>query len=129
MDGLIFKVCAVGIIAATLAIAIKKDNPVFALILSLAASILILFMIMPRLQAVLQTLESVLGFLGGNARYATTAVKVIGIAWAAEFGANACADAGEAGVAAKIELAGKVLIMAASAPVVFTLLEQVLGLL
>ena len=45
-----------------------------------------------------------------------------------QFGAQLCADAGEGTVAAKIELAGKILMMTAAAPVLIGLLELVMGL-
>jgi stage III sporulation protein AD len=130
MDGLIFRACAAGIIAVFLALAIKKDTPAFALVITLAAGVFILLMILPRFQAVMGTLETVASQVsGGGSEYIGVAVKVIGIAWAAEFGSSVCADAGEIGVASKIELAGKVLIMAVSAPVVLTLLDRVISLL
>ena len=55
-------------------------------------------------------------------------LKVIGIAYLTQFGAQLCADAGEGTVAAKIELAGKILMMTAAAPVLIGLLELVMGL-
>ncbi len=129
MDSLIFRACAIVIIAVIMVLVIKKDSPAFALILSLAASLLILFLVLPRLSAVLDTLRTVAGNIKSSGEYIGVAIKVIGIAWAAEFGANVCADAGEQGIASKIELAGKVLIMAASAPVILTLLDRVINLL
>ena len=45
-----------------------------------------------------------------------------------QFGAQLCADAGEGTVAAKSELAGKILMMTAAAPVLIGLLELVMGL-
>jgi stage III sporulation protein AD len=54
--------------------------------------------------------------------------KVIGIAYLTQFGAQICADAGEGAIAAKIELAGKLLMMTAAAPVLTGLLELVMGL-
>jgi len=55
-------------------------------------------------------------------------LKVIGIAYLSQFASQLCADAGEGAVAAKIELAGKVLIMAISIPVLTEVLHVVLTL-
>lgn len=60
--------------------------------------------------------------------YFAVVLKVIGIAYLTQFGAQLCADAGEGTVAAKIELAGKILMMTAAAPVLIGLLELVMGL-
>ena len=55
-------------------------------------------------------------------------LKVIGIAYLSQFASQLCADAGEGAVAAKIELAGKALIMAVSIPVLTEVLHVVLML-
>ena len=49
----------------------------------------------------------------------------MGIAYISRFGAELCKDAGESAVAAKIDLAGKVLIAVVSSPVILALMEMV----
>ena len=129
MESLILKAAATGVIAVVLALTLKKDNPVFALLITIGASVLIFFMILPGLGEVFGLLEGITESVGSGSEYVITVVKIIGIAYAAEFGSSICADAGESGVASKIELAGKVLIMTVSAPVVYDLLNQVLSML
>lgn len=125
----IFKIVAFGTIAAILAIMVKKDNAPFALMISIAASVIIFLMILPKLSVMLEMLNKIAGSVGSGSQYVGTIVKIIGIAYAAEFGAQICGDAGESSIASKIELAGKVLIMGLSAPIVFTLLEQVVNII
>ena len=60
--------------------------------------------------------------------YFSVVLKVIGIAYLTQFGAQLCADAGEGAIASKIELAGKVVMMTVAAPVLTGLLEMVMGL-
>ena len=60
--------------------------------------------------------------------YFSVVLKVIGIAYLTQFGAQLCVDAGESAVAAKIELAGKILMMTAAAPVLTGLLDMVIDL-
>jgi stage III sporulation protein AD len=59
-----------------------------------------------------------------GAGHIATVIKIIGIAYAAEFGSQICADAGEGAIASKIELGGKGLIMAISTPIIVSLVEQ-----
>jgi stage III sporulation protein AD len=129
MDGLIFKIAAVGVISALLAVTLRRDNPVFAVLIGLAGGVLVFFMAAPRFGAALDMIKSVADSLGDGAAYISTVLKIIGIAYAAEFGASICSDAGEAGLASRVELAGKALILAASAPVVLTLLRQILSVI
>jgi len=61
--------------------------------------------------------------------YLTTVLKVIGIAYIAEFGSQICKDSGEGAIASKIELGGKVLMMVLALPILTALLEAVLAIL
>lgn len=89
----------------------------------------------PSLFADLQSMGELLDMLRQMAEQAGVAegyfgivLKVIGIAYLSQFASQLCADAGEGAVAAKIELAGKVLIMAISIPVLTEVLHVVLTL-
>jgi len=124
----IVQLMAAAILAAVLALMLKKDNPQFAIVITIGASALILLAVMPGLAGTLGILKRVAETAAGFGHY-TTILKLIGIAYAAEFGAQICTDAGEASIASKLELAGKVMMMAIAAPLVLELAEQVLGLM
>jgi stage III sporulation protein AD len=64
-----------------------------------------------------------------NMVYVQTILKIIGIAYIAEFGAQIAKDAGQGAMASKIELAGKVLIMIMAIPIISVIIETVIGLL
>jgi stage III sporulation protein AD len=59
----------------------------------------------------------------------TTVLKIMGIAYIAEFGAQVCRDAGEGSTATKIEFAAKILVMVLALPIIVAILESVLRLL
>jgi stage III sporulation protein AD len=61
-----------------------------------------------------------------NQEYLKLAVKIVGLAYLAGFGAQICRDAGESGMAAKIELAGKIFILVLGIPVMAGILDLVL---
>lgn len=61
--------------------------------------------------------------------YLETILKIIGIAYIAEFGAQISKDAGQGAIASKIELGGKILILAMAIPILTALIETILGLL
>lgn len=64
-----------------------------------------------------------------NMMYVETLLKIIGIAYIAEFGAQITKDAGEGTIASKIELAGKILILALAIPILTVVIETILGFL
>ena len=121
----IMQIVAAGIIAGVLSITVKKQAPEIALLISLAAAVLIFFMILPKISAVFGVLENISAGIRGDMGFIGTLLQVTGIAYIAEFGSQVCKDAGEGAIAAKIELAGKVLIMAASTPIIMALLNLI----
>ncbi len=56
-------------------------------------------------------------------------MKIIGIAYVAEFGAQIVRDAGQESIASKIELAGKIFILVLAIPIINVIIETLLGLL
>jgi stage III sporulation protein AD len=56
-------------------------------------------------------------------------LKIIGIAYIAEFGAQIVRDAGQESIASKIELAGKVLILVLAIPIISIIIETVMKLM
>jgi stage III sporulation protein AD len=57
--------------------------------------------------------------------YLNTILKIIGIAYVTEFGAQVCRDAGEGAVAGKIEFAGKIMIMVMAVPIIALVLQTI----
>ena len=121
----IAQIVAVGIISVILIITIRKQNAEFALLISIMASIIIFFMIMPFLGQAVELLKDIAGLMDTNVQYIGLILKIIAIAYIAEFGAQICIDAGETAVASKIELAGKVLILITSSPVLYGLVDLI----
>lgn len=64
-----------------------------------------------------------------NMMYMETILKIIGIAYIAEFGAQLTKDAGQGAIASKIELGGKILILTMAIPILTVIIETVIGLI
>ena len=121
----IFKMVGLGLAAAVFAVFIKSWKPELAIPVSLVAAAVIFIMAMPYLKSVLSMVQDISEQSGIDSKYIGLILKVMGIAYVAQFGAELCRDAGEGAIATKIEFAGKVIIMALSMPVVYKLLEVV----
>ncbi|MBM7681587.1 stage III sporulation protein AD [Pullulanibacillus pueri] len=61
--------------------------------------------------------------------YVKTILKIIGVAYIAEFGVQIARDAGQGALASKIELAGKILILVMAIPIITAIIKAVLGLI
>ena len=126
---IIIQVVAVGIISAVLALTIKKHSPEIAIIITLAASLLIFFMVLPILASAVGIIQNLGAHLDSSVAYVPLVLQVLGIAYIAELGAQVCIDAGESAIASKIEMAGKVLIMAVAAPILLDVLNMIVGIM
>lgn len=121
-------IIALGLVGTVFSVLLKKENPQIAMLTAAATGILIFLMLCSPLGELLSLLQETAEEAGVGEGYFRIVLKVIGIAYLTQFGAQLCADAGETAVAAKIELAGKVLMMTAAAPVLTGLLETVMAL-
>jgi len=129
MDINIFQIAAIGIMGMVLAVMIKREAPQFAILISLAVAVLIFLVLIPPLAGLVALIDIISSYLSGGREYVLVVVKIIGIAYVAEFGAQICQDAGEGAIGAKVELAGKVLIMGVAAPVIISLVENVVAII
>jgi len=125
----IMQIVGAGLVSALLALTLKKHAPEFSLAISICAGIFIFIMLLPKLFLALETLQTLSDSIDGNLTYVSLVFKVVGIAYISEFGAQLCTDAGQGAIAYKIELAGKIMIMVVSFPVLFALLELLQGML
>lgn len=121
----IFKIVGIGLAAAVLAVFIKNWKPELAMQVSLVATVIIFASFLPYLKTLIDMLRDISTQAGIEARYISIVLKVIGIAYVAQFASELCQDAGESAIASKIEVAGKVIIMTISMPVIYSLLEVV----
>ena len=125
----IFQIVAVGILGVMLAILLKKQHPEFSILISIIAGVLIFMMALPMLAEAVGFLRHLGGMAAGLGEYTWLALRVIGVAYMAELGASVCNDANETAIAAKIDLAGRVIILIMAMPVIADIVRIVTGLL
>lgn len=125
----IFKIVGIGIVATVLIIILKSTRPEFALYISIITGVIIFSMILGELSYVIQTLNTLARRTNVEFTYFSTILKIIGMAYIVEFGAQISRDAGEDSIAMKIELGGKVLIMVLAIPILLALMDLIIKIL
>jgi stage III sporulation protein AD len=125
----IFKIVGIGIVATVLVVILKSTRPEFALYISLVTGVIIFSMILGELSYVIQTLNTLARRTNVEFTYFSTILKIIGMAYIVEFGAQISRDAGEDSIALKIELGGKVLIMVLAIPILLALMDLIIKIL
>lgn len=121
----LFKIVGFGIIAVSLIIILKNQRPEIALMCIVASSVIILLFVFDELKNIIDLINSLMANSSIDSTYIKIILKVIGITYIIEFGKDICKDAGESAIANKIELAGKVIIVSLSIPVVASLVDIV----
>lgn len=121
----IYKIAVIGLVGATLSMLMKNYRPEFSLYVVIATVLIMFAMILYRLTTVLDFLESVYQQISYGRNFFTILLKVLAVAYIADFVGQVCKDAGESAIADKVELAGKVMIFYLAVPVMMTVLELV----
>ena len=119
----IFKVIGVGMTGVFLALAVKEQRRDIAVLISLATGMFIFFFVIDGVAAVIEGFNDIMDRSGIDSRYFYVIVKITGISYCTQFGAEVCRDAGEGAIASKIELAGKIVIMAMTLPIIKSFLD------
>lgn len=125
----IVQIVGIGIIATILAVLLKQEKPEISLQISIVTGLLIFIFVISKLSYVVRVLSNLAQRIDIDFIYFSTILKIIGIAYIAEFGAQISRDAGEETIASKIELAGKIIIMALSVPILLAVLDLILKIL
>lgn len=125
----IAQVLAFAIVVVVLTVTVRRERPEMAVLISIFAGVVILIKILAPLGEAVGALSDLAVKAQVERYYLDTVLRIVGIAYLAEFGAQVCRDAGEGSLAGKVELAGKVLIVVLAVPVIGAVVQVVLRLL
>jgi stage III sporulation protein AD len=125
----IIQIVGLSLFATVLVLIIKEQKPMFAFLIVAFTGITIFLFLIGKISTVIQVLEDLATKASIDMIFLKTILKIVGIAYIAEFGAQIVRDAGQESIASKIELSGKVLIMVMAIPIVSVIIETVVKLL
>ena len=123
----IAQVVGFGVIAAVIIIFIRQSRPDIAQLLSIAVGVVIVIYLLGYLSLMVNLITDLALEAEINTVFLRTLLRVIGVAYIAEFGAQVCKDAGEGSIAMKIELAGKLIILVMAIPIIVAVLEGIVN--
>jgi len=124
----IIKIILIGIITCVAAVLLKQFKPELAILVTIAGSIVILIIIVNSLTTVVGYFTQVASKTNINLKLFSSIIKIVGIGYITEFGANVCNDSGNSSLADKILLGGKVVILCFALPIVNSMLSTIMGL-
>jgi len=118
-----------GVASALLALTLRQTRPEMALLVSLAAGACLFSAVVGKLGEVIGAMSSLAQRAEMPDNVLPLLLRIIGVASLCEMGAELCRDAGESGIAAKIEMGGKLMVLAMAMPVAMALVELVVGIM
>jgi len=124
----IIQIVGLGFIVTLLILIIRGQRPEIAVQISITLATVIFLLVLAKIEVVLNLFRDLADKANISQMYLNTILKIIGIAYITEFGAQGCRDAGEGAVAGKIEFAGKVLVMVMAIPIIALVLETIVRL-
>ena len=124
----IIKIAAIGIVGAVLAVTVKEYKKEFALFIGIGSGIVIPGLLLESIGRIRDLFAAMITAAGISGEYVAILVKIIIISYICEFAVQFCNDAGEKAIGSKIELAGRILILAASLPIIENLFSLIVNL-
>lgn len=119
----------VAVVAAFLAVVLRRHVPEQALAVGLIAGFLILTAAITAALPVLREIEDLLSASGMSGEYITVLFKALGVCMLTQLASDACRDAGEQGLASKAEFAGKLSMLVLALPLFRKLSDIALSLI
>lgn len=124
---LLFKLAAVAFVAAILSLALKKEQPAYAFLVSVCAAAGLLAAVTQQIEPVLSWLNTLDGIFPGQG--IGCLLRVLGIVITAQLAADICRQAGMAAAATAAELCGRILALLQALPLLQELLDSYAGYL
>lgn len=123
------QITGVALIGAFLAMIIKEQKPNLAFLLVVFVGSAIFLFLIDKIYEMIQMIQQLAVNANVNMVYLSTVLKIIGIAYIAEFTSQITKDAGQGAIASKIELAGKIMILTMAIPIITVIIESVIQMI
>jgi len=124
----IWQIVGLALIVTVISVVLKQIRPEIALQLTILASASIFILVMSKIKVIVDLLQDLADQANIGSYYLFIVLKIVGVAYLAEFGAQICRDAGEGALASKIELAAKVAVIALAIPIIVAITESLVRL-
>lgn len=125
----ILQIAGIALIGTFLALVIKEEKPNLGFLLVLFVGSLIFLFLIDQISDILVLVKKIAAGARVNSAYVETILKIIGIAYIAEFASHITKDAGMGSLAAKVEMAGKILILGMAVPIITVLIETIVQMM
>ena len=125
----IFRIVAIALITAFCVMVLRDVKSELATVVALAGGIIVVLSVVDYFADIFSVVSMIATRAGLAVSVVTLLFKVIAVGYITEFSASIIEDVGLSSLADKVTLAGKLIIVAVSLPVVVNLFEFIVGML
>lgn len=118
-------IAVLGVAGALLAIQFKNEKSEYGIYISIALCVMVFFSIIDRVEIVVFAIRDLSHQVLVKNGYLVILLKMLGVAYVAEFASSICKDAGHQTIAGQIEVYSKITILALGMPILKILLETI----
>lgn len=118
-------IAVLGVAGALLAIQFKNEKSEYGIYISIALCVMVFFSIIDRVEIVVSAIRDLSHQVLVKNGYLVILLKMLGVAYVAEFASSICKDAGHQTIAGQIEVYSKITILALGMPILKILLEMI----
>lgn len=123
------QILAVTIVGMFLSILLRQYKREYSIAVEIATVIAVMGMIISKIAAIAQRLLDLSSNIGLNASYIKLLIKVLGVCIITQLVSDICKDSGENAMSSQVELAGKIIVISLSLPIVEVLIQLVAGII
>lgn len=125
---IIEKIIAVGLVGTVLSLTLKKDSPIFSLMIAIMAGISVFFIASDMLFYAVESIKSLFAKTSLDGELTESVLKISAVGIISEYFCSVIKDAGEEGLSKKIELGAKSVIFVMTLPIVTQVIEKIFNL-
>ena len=119
----ILKIGLIGVAAAIISSFIRKERAELSVVIGIVAGMIIFYYVLTQVSVVIHFITEMLDMVTIEETYYLQLLKMMGVAYVAEFASSICKDAGHQSIAGVVELFAKISIVALSIPGLVFLVE------
>ena len=125
----IVQVIGLAIIVTVIGTVLRQIRPEMAIQLSILAGVAIFLLVMDKIRLIIDVMQKLADQANISSYYLFIILKIVGVAYLAEFACQICKDAGENALATKVEIAAKIFVVILAIPIIVAIMESMMQLL
>lgn len=125
----IFSIAAAAVCISVLALFVKSMRPEMGQLITIASAVVITAVLIPYIIKVVSSMQEFASYSKSGGRYIEPILKITGIAYISQIGAQLCEDSGEKTLAGRVETAGKIAICVIAIPIAREAFVKIIGIL